>query len=142
MGRYAEILPVVVDSNEKGDAIFEAKANDILKKVLALSSRLLLQPRLLLSRSCLLVPRSVLEEKTVVAQKEDGGRRVSKWLPMLAAVPSPCACHRVARTASGLLRTCVALGVGSEASALGVGQPLAARLLDGSTRAQRARRVW
>jgi len=31
--RYAEILPVPVDSNEKGDAAFEAKGNDILKKV-------------------------------------------------------------------------------------------------------------
>jgi hypothetical protein len=31
--RYAEILPVPVDSNEKGDAAFESKGNDILKKV-------------------------------------------------------------------------------------------------------------
>merc|ERR1711966_338789 len=31
--KYAEILPVPVDSNEKGDAIFEAKGNEILKKV-------------------------------------------------------------------------------------------------------------
>jgi len=31
--KYAEILPVEVDTNEKGDAIFEAKANEILQKV-------------------------------------------------------------------------------------------------------------
>jgi len=31
--KYAEILPVPVDSNEKGDAIFEAKGSEILKKV-------------------------------------------------------------------------------------------------------------
>ena len=31
--KYAEILPIPVDSDEKGDAIFEAKANSILRKV-------------------------------------------------------------------------------------------------------------
>jgi len=31
--KYAEINPVPVDSDEKGDAIFEAKANDTLRKV-------------------------------------------------------------------------------------------------------------
>jgi len=31
--KYAEILPVEVDTNEKGDAIFDAKANEILLKV-------------------------------------------------------------------------------------------------------------
>jgi hypothetical protein len=31
--KYAEILPVPVISDTKGDAIWEEKANDILKKV-------------------------------------------------------------------------------------------------------------
>jgi len=33
--KYAEILPVEVDTNEKGDAIFDEKASEILKKVKA-----------------------------------------------------------------------------------------------------------
>ena len=31
--RYAEILPVELDTNDKGDAAFENKANEVLKKV-------------------------------------------------------------------------------------------------------------
>jgi len=33
--KYAEILPVPIDTNEKGEAAFEAKASEILKKVRA-----------------------------------------------------------------------------------------------------------
>jgi len=63
--RYAEILPVPVDSNEKGDAIFEAKGNEILKKVLPCESPSPPPPSLAVS---------VLSSRTCLGTRgEDGG---------------------------------------------------------------------